>query len=288
LRDSTTSTHYGGDARKNTLDIKRIRLPWLLSMLQPLDFPHKLGICERLFGKRLNPHGICWVKTAANIEWKLDLSDSTLRWIVYGKYEGSAFLNWARRFLPHNGIIVDSGANIGQMLLYLAQWVPDGKILAFEPGKEQAEWLEECLAYHPELPVEVIRAALGDKHSQAYLQKLGPPSVHGAWSKISDREGEPVEIVRLTDALVARSIEQVDLWKLDVEGHEVPALMGAESLLVERKIKALYIELAGENGIRVLNYMSKLGYSGYLFGHHGTLQPCSRIPDHSNGLFLHN
>jgi hypothetical protein len=40
---------------------------------------------------------------------------------VYGKYEGAPFLNWAKKFLAPNAIIIDSGANIGQMLMYLAQ-----------------------------------------------------------------------------------------------------------------------------------------------------------------------
>ena len=99
-----------------------------------MEFPRKLGICERLFARSLSRYGVCWVRTAAGVPWKLDLTLSTHRWIVYGKYEGRPFLDWARQYLPRDGIIVDSGANIGQMLLYLAQCVPAGKVPAFEPG----------------------------------------------------------------------------------------------------------------------------------------------------------
>ena len=122
--------------------MKAVSLPRLLTWLQPHDFPRKLGICERLFGRHLSRHGICWVNTAAGIPWKLDLANPTHRWIVYGKYESPPFLNWAYGYLPSDAIIVDSGANIGQMLLYLAQRVPHGKVLAFEPGKIQADWLQ--------------------------------------------------------------------------------------------------------------------------------------------------
>ena len=78
-------------------------LPWGLKFLQSFDFPHKLGICERLFGLRLEKYGICWIQTGAGIPWKLDLSNPTHRWIVYGKYEGAAFINWAKKFLPSDG-----------------------------------------------------------------------------------------------------------------------------------------------------------------------------------------
>src|SRR5438270_433228 len=143
-------------------------LPLPVRWLQPFDFPHKLGICERLFGKRLSVLGSCWVQTAAGISWKLDLANSTHRWIVYGKIEGEA-----------------------------------------------------------------------------------------------------INVVRLADELAVRSIERVDLWKLDVEGYEVPALQGAEALLREHRIAALYVELAGDNGQRVCDYLSLFNYRCYLFDRKG-------------------
>jgi hypothetical protein len=126
-----------------------LRLPLLLRFLQSLDFPHKLGIMERVFGRWLSPKGIVWVQTGGGIPWKLNLAYAPNRWIVYGKYEGGGFLNWAKRFLRPTSLVVDSGANIGQMLLYLAQWVPQGRVFAFEPGAFQAGWLRECLEHHP-------------------------------------------------------------------------------------------------------------------------------------------
>ena len=261
-------------------------LPFPLTWLQSLDFPHKLGICERLFGNALAPQGICWVKTGAGIPWKLDLTNPTHRWIVYGKYEGAPFINWAQKFLPPNGIVVDSGANIGQMLQYLAQWVPQGKILAFEPGREAAEWLEECLITHATLPVEILRFGLGASPSQLRLHNIGANYGHGAWNQISETEGETIQIVRLADELAARSIEQVDLWKLDVEGYEIPALQGAQELLKERRIRAIYAELTGENGQQIRDYLATFDYHCHLFNRNGKLYTPSELPAHTNGLFL--
>lgn len=266
--------------------MKTISLPLPLTWLQPFDFPHKLGICERLFGNAIADQGVGWVQTGAGIPWKLDLANPTHRWIVYGKYEGSPFLNWAKKFLPANGIVIDSGANIGQMLIYLARWLPQGKILAFEPGKEQADWLEECLIVDNTLPVEVLRLGLGASPSQVRLHNIGPAHIHGAWSQISETEGEIISIVRLADELAARLIAQVDLWKLDVEGYEVPALQGAEELLNEHRIKAIYAELAGENGQKIRDYLNLFGYCCHLFDNQGKLYIPSQLPEHTNGLFL--
>ena len=275
--------------------MKNVPLPLPLTWLQPVDFPHKLGICERLFGKALARHGICWVHTAAGIDWKLDLTVVPHRWIVYGKYEGAPFLNWARKFLPPNGIVVDSGANIGQMLLYLAQWVPQGKVLAFEPGTKQANWLAECLAAHPTLSVELIRCALGASTTRLRLASCGSDSIHGWWARVSETEGESIQIVRLEDELSSRSIEKIDLWKLDVEGYEILAMQGAETLIKEKRIRAIYAELTNRegHGQAVRDYLNKLGYKCYLFDINGRLyDPLEKtnfqFPWWTNGLFLPN
>ena len=260
-------------------------LPFLLSLLQPIDFPHKLGICERLFGKAIAPLGICWVKTGSGLVWKLDLANPTHRWIVYGKYEGAAFLNWAKKNLPPDGIVIDSGASIGQMLMYLAQYIPQGKVLAFEPGREASEWLQECLRLNP-LPVELIRAGLGNNSSQLRLCPIGDDHQHGAQSQISETEGELVEIVKLEDELQSRGISTVDLWTLDVEGYEVPALQGVEELLRQKRIKALYVEISGENSQKVRDYLSQFGYQCYLFEPSGKIYKPAKFPVHTNGLFL--
>lgn len=263
-----------------------IDLPMLLTLLQPVEFPSKLGICDRLFGSAIARHGVGWVKTGAGIPWKLDLNNPTHRWIVYGKYEGNVFLDWAKGFLPADAVIVDSGANIGQMLIYLAQWVPRGRVLAFEPGREQAEWLRECLRVHKRLPVELIQCGLGDTAFEARLQNNSPESVHGAQSEVSLIDGRPIRIVRLADELKSRAITKVDLWKLDVEGYEIPALRGAEEFLKERRIKAIYAELAGDNGERIREYLSGFGYVCHLFDRRETLQAAIELPAHTNGLFL--
>jgi len=266
--------------------VKTVSLPLPLHWFQPFDFPHKLGICERLFGNAIARKGICWVKTGAGIPWKLDLANPTHRWIVYGKYEGAPFLNWTRKFLPADGIVVDSGANIGQMLQYLAQWVPQGKILAFEPGREAADWLKECLTTQAILPVEILRFGLGASPAQLRLHNIGANYGHGAWNQTSETEGETIQIVRLADELAARSLEEVDLWKLDVEGYEIPALQGAEELLKEKRIRAIYAELAGDNGQRVQDYLATFGYCCHLFDRNGKLYTPSEFPNHTNGLFL--
>lgn len=261
-------------------------LPLGLVSLRRLEFPHKLGICERLFGRQLEKQGVCWVETAAGLTWKLDLANPTHRWIVYGQYEGRAFFDWASRFLRPDATIVDSGANIGQVLLYLARYVPRGRILAFEPGREAADWLEECLARHTEMPVTLMRQGLGERRARLFLSPLGPEHSHGTWNQISEAQGDPVDVVSLDEFLDQRGIRHLDLWKLDVEGYEIPALSGAASLLRNRHVGAIYAELGFGNGQRIVDLLRGYGYLGHLIGRHGKLESLGLLPEHTNALFL--
>lgn len=263
------------------------RLPLLLRLLQQIEFPRKLGICERLFAGRLSAQGVQWVGTGAGIVWKLDLRNATHRWIVYGKYEGAPFLDWAKKFLPPDGVVVDSGANIGQMLLYLSQWVPNGRLIAVEPGKHQADWLAECLGVHPKLPVELLRVGLGAERAQLFLEEPGASDRHGSWNRVSSSRGEAIEVVRLDELLRARDIRRVDLWKLDVEGYEIPALRGADDALREHRIAALYVELDGDNGRAIVRHLAERRYTLHVIDSRGGVSRSAKMErEHTNGLFL--
>jgi FkbM family methyltransferase len=245
----------------STTPDRPLPLPGLLRCLQPREFPRKLGICDRLFGRALAGAGICWVRTAPGPVWKLDLGNQTHRWIVYGSYEGPAFWHWLRRDGAGTRTIVDSGANIGQTVLYFASLLPAARIFAYEPGSAARAWLTEGVAANGFTQVTIEPVGLGATASRARLATDGDSDRHGAWNKVSSIAGEPIVIATLEAELDRHGLETLDLWKLDMEGYEQEALRGASRLIESRRIRAIYVEAAGEAGRATIDFLVARGYS---------------------------
>lgn len=246
-----------------------IQLPFGLGALQGIDFPRKLGVMERLYGSSLEPHGVCWVRCASGVTWKLDLTDPTHRWIVYGDYEGSSQMNWIRRWLSGGGVVVDSGANIGQMCQYFAQ-MPGVNVLCFEPLPDAYNWIKECLDQYPSWKVSLHPFGLSDQATTITVQAHGARTTARLdWYQGINLAKVDINVVPLDDFARDQHLDSIRLWKLDVEGHELAALKGARELLVSKRIEALLVEVSSDE---VISFLADVGYETFLVGSSGALQ----------------
>jgi FkbM family methyltransferase len=132
------------------------------------------------------------------------------------------------RLLSSGEVFVDGGANIGAWTLVAASAVgPTGTVHAFEPQP----------AVHAKLVHNTEQSGYDDRVS-AHLAAVGAEAGHASLLQeemhdlsriVSDGTGSlTVDVTRLDDVIVERPVHGI---KLDVEGHELPALEGAESIL---------------------------------------------------------
>jgi FkbM family methyltransferase len=180
---------------------------------------------------------------------------------------------------------VDSGANIGQTVLYFATYLPGSRILAYEPGRAARAWLEECVAANGFRGVRVEASGLGSSAGQARLGTVGGPGLHGAWNQIAASGGDAISIVSLDAEMKRLGLESVDLWKLDVEGYELEALRGAAGALAAGRVRALFMEL-GESESESTALLSSFGYTGWCLRNSGRPAPLRGHTRWGNGLFL--
>jgi FkbM family methyltransferase len=192
------------------------------------------------------------------IRWSLDLTEGIDLALYLGAYQKlGAYVENA--VLRPGTVALDIGANVGAFTLPLAARLGEGgRVIAIEPTFYAFEKLRANLALNPMLSDRVItfQALLGTADKVDYKE-----SVFSSWqlSGRSDQDRHPahggrlmsvagslhssLDLLLVNDARLACLADQISFVKLDVDGHELDVIRGAQHLL-ERRRPALLVEIA--------------------------------------------
>jgi FkbM family methyltransferase len=158
---------------------------------------------------------------------------------------------------PGGGTFVDVGAWYGPWTHWIAPKA--ARVVAFEPNPDVARVLAATVAGN----VTVVRAAASSEVSTAVLSlPEGGRGTEGRASlEVLTGSGRAVEVP--TQRIDDLDVVDVRLVKIDVEGHEMPALEGARALL-ERDHPVLCVELEERHGgiAPAVDWLGGLGYRG--------------------------
>jgi FkbM family methyltransferase len=166
---------------------------------------------------------------------RLDLHDAYDDMVFTGSYERALFDFFSRALEPGD-MFIDGGANVGLHSLAAAAIIgAQGRVLAFEPDGEAYRLALTNFGLNPDLEtrISIAQAALGDRESVVRLAAGGDRNLE---SRVA-AEGTPVECTTLDTALAKfGALPEVILCKLDIEGYELRALIGAERLLAHDEV----------------------------------------------------
>lgn len=186
------------------------------------------------------------------IEWNLDLREGIdLTIFVLGAFERDT-LRALRSLVKEGATVLDIGANIGAHTLHLARLVGEkGRVIAFEPTGYALAKLRANLRANPDLEsrVEVHQAFLVAKAGAGVASSVASswpvdgtaPDDAQMGSRAMDLSGALA--MTLDSAIAAAGDPDVQLIKMDVDGHELEVLEGSRSLL-QRRRPIIVMELA--------------------------------------------
>ena len=154
----------------------------------------------------------------------------------------SQTINYVKRHIRHGDICIDVGANYGLYTLLFAREAT--RVYAFEPNPAVHKVCRRAIALNDYQNVILDRRAVSDESGRApfYVNRA-----HG-YSALIPREFTThiidVERVRLDDL----GLDRVDWLKIDVEGHEMAVLSGAQRLIARNPRIRLIVEFTPERG----------------------------------------
>jgi len=146
--------------------------------------------------------------------------------------------------------IIDCGANIGMSVIYFKELFPDAEVIAFEPEREIAKFLEKNITAMDLEKVTLVKKAVWKEDGSLMFLNEGADAsrISSVGDMDATKSSYEVEAVRLS-----RYIDrEVDLLKLDIEGAETEVLREIEGKLGH--VRRLFIEYhSPENGAQELD-----------------------------------
>ncbi len=210
-------------------------------------------------------------------------------------------LEWVLKKLstkPKKIFIFDCGGNLGQyssMLLSTIDKLKIGnetEIHIFEPSSFCLDILAN--KFSDVANVNLHQTAVSNTNSNANLYY---PWIGSAGASLSSNvataqvvsgafevKSEQIETVTLDSFCEKNNIESIDYLKLDIEGYEIFALEGAQSMLANNKIAYIQIEigaasLATKCMLFDIYNMLSIDYKFYLVLNHGLVEISEYKPD---------
>ena len=178
----------------------------------------------------------------------------------------------------------DIGAHKGSYTCWMRHAVgPTGKVIAFEPQAGLAAYLEAACAAMRWSNVRILGCALSDRPGAATLHIPGiGPSPGASLERSTDSAAPGRQQTCPVETLdhVLENETAPALLKIDVEGHELRVLRGAERTIAQHKPVILFEcearHLADVTMEQVFAFLRERGYTGRFFSP-GGLRPVSEF-----------
>jgi FkbM family methyltransferase len=194
----------------------------------------------------------------------LDIKDRVILMHGYSEYEVARLVE---RLVEADWVCADVGANSGEYTVLFALCAPQGRVYAFEPAghiypRLQANVAANRLAH---VTTENVAVAAINGNCPFFLDRSAANTGLSSLSRQAWHGGENLEKIQVSCVTLDHyfaSADRLDLIKIDVEGHEMDVLRGAEAVL--RRLAPLIIFEFGTAGnlpdSEAPDFLQRLGY----------------------------
>jgi len=253
------------------------------------DASEKLRLRREAFETANKPFLIQWLSDIRLYVYPKD--ESTRVIFLTGYYEPNEFKIF-NEILKPGMFFLDAGANMGLYSLFASKKVgKTGLVIAIEPSKREFDRLESNVEANRMKNVRMIHAALSNSKGEADLLVASDDHAghntlgNFAYEGIILKQKERTKVKTIDEISSDLKLSKLDVIKMDIEGSEYHALLGAENTLKRFK-PFLMIELfdeslkkQGSDGNMILQFLASLGYFIYEFDEYGKISKFKKVND---------
>lgn len=154
-----------------------------------------------------------------------------------------------KNILDDNIVLFDCGANIGDYTNELVEMFPDASIHSFEPLDITYNILvKNVKSKSVKLNKIGLSNRTGDDAIYYNENNLGLTSLFDRqldYHSLSLPSSNTIKLITIDEYCKLNNINNIDFLKMDIEGGEYNALLGATNMLKNSKIKVIQIEFGG-------------------------------------------
>jgi FkbM family methyltransferase len=176
-----------------------------------------------------------------------------------------------RQLATTSRIVFDVGANQGQWARRMLDYSPDLQLHAFEPSRTTFSLLKG------NVPRAICNNfGLSNQAHSATLYSFGPGHGWNSLHRRTDTEhGDPnlkqnqteqVRLETIDNYCAEKEIGAIDFLKIDIEGHDLEAIRGAERMIREHRIAVIQFEYGNcnlDSGFQLKDFFGFFPTHGY-------------------------
>ena len=152
-----------------------------------------------------------------------------------------SFDKFCARYLHDDYIMLDIGANIGVTSLVAHRYLSDGAIVAVEASPRNCVALQRTVSFNSLENITVVACAAGSRSETISFNEAGAHGHVLTDSSSLGRQGIAIQVKSIDQIVSELSLPRVDFIKIDIEGFEREAILGA-SETIKKWNPLFYIE----------------------------------------------
>lgn len=235
------------------------------------------GIIKKNIRKALNlitgnskylTYPITWRNTEYDLDFRINNGVEDFRLKQWGGEKD--YVIDMMNSLHDDDVFYDIGSSVGLMSIIAAKCLTKGKVISFEPDKENLRCLHKNYSINHLSNYKSLNLAIGDEKGVLKLYTSGSDGYSPSLEKVNGIDSfVEVEVDTIDNLIEKENLPYPSVIKIDIEGAEFMALKGMHNLLSsDNRPRILFIELHPNflpafktTSKEVLNFLNSFNYN---------------------------